>query len=115
MEFDEGIFEDLKNKSEEIYKNIEKVRCPYLANFVYFNSKGLEHLKFKGRNKARSGEDQNLRLKLLYIAPEVLCNSKTVQGISEQKVFESIRSNGRTDHLLVNAKFHEFIAIIKNH
>lgn len=115
MTFNDDQFEVLKCKVEESYKQMETIKCPYLSSNVHFNSKGIEHLKFKGKNQARSRDDQYMRLRLLSLAPKVISLSRTVQGISEQRVFERIRSNGRTEEKLVLAVYHEFIAIIDNH
>ena len=114
LEFTNEQFQKTKNKSEELYKSLKEVTCPYFKEKVTFNAKGLEHLKFKKKNHARSHNDQYIRLRLLYLAPEVLKLSRTVQGISERKVFELNRSNNRNEHILVNATYYEFIAVLNN-
>ncbi len=107
-------FNTVKEKAEELYKSVGEVHCPYFGEKITFNAKGLEHLKFKEKNHARSSDDQYMRLKLLKLAPEVIKLSKTIQGISEQKVFELNRSNHRNERKLVDAVYYEFIAIIEN-
>ena len=42
-------FNKLKLKSEEFYKSIGEVHCPYFKEKIIFNAKGLEHLKFKSK------------------------------------------------------------------
>ena len=111
-EIREQDFVRTKDIAERLYKEIKEVHCPYFLGKVTFNAKGLEHLKFKQKNHARIREDQFMRLKLLKYAPEILKLSKTVQGISEQKVFEFNRKNHRNEHLLVNTMFYEFVAVI---
>ena len=106
-------FEEIKKKGEETYKNISEVFCPYLNDKVSFNSQGIEHLKFKRREKTRLIQDQYMRLKLIHLAPEVLKNSKTVQGILETKKFERVRVSSRTDNVLKLVNYFEFIAVIK--
>lgn len=112
MEINQEKFDDIKKKAEELYKSLGEIHCPYFKEKINFNAKGLEHLKFKKKHHARSLEDQYIRLKILKYAPEILRLSKTVQGISEQKVFELNRSNHRNEHIMVTAMYYEFVAIL---
>lgn len=111
-EIDLEQFKRIKEKGEELYKSLSKVYYPYFKEEISFNAKGLEHLKFKEKDHARSLEDQLIRFRILKLAPEVLSQTKTVQGISEQRVFELVRSNNRTEKVLVDAMYYEFIAIL---
>lgn len=113
LEFTDKNFQKMKEESEARYKSFDEVYCPYLKENVIFNAKGLEHLKFKAKNHARSRDDQFMRLKLLHLAPEVLGLSKTVQGVSEGNVFEIQRTNQRNESVLVSATYYEFIAVLK--
>ena len=112
--FTDEQFDKLKEKSEEFYKTLGEIYCPYFKEKIIFNAKGLEHLKFKSKNHARSRGDQYIRLKLLYLAPEIIKLSHTIQGISERKVFELNRSNHRNEKNLVNVIYYEFVAILEN-
>ena len=114
INFTEEEFNNLRIKFEEEYKKTESVYCPYFGEKVVFNSKGLEHLKFKSKHKARTREDQFIRFKIFKYVKNILENSKTIQGISEEKIFEEINSNHRTYRELVTANFYEFIAVIDN-
>lgn len=113
----QGSFEEkfirTKQRAEELYKTLGELHCPYFEEKVVFNTKGLEHLKFKKKNHARSREDQYIRLKHLHLAPEIIKLSKIVQGISHTKSFEIIRSNARTEIILKPVSYYEFIAIIE--
>jgi hypothetical protein len=106
-------FKKIKEKGEEFYKSIDDVSCPYLNKKVSFNSRGLEHLKFKGRNKTRTPQDQHMRFKLISIAPEILRSSHTLQGVWETKKFEKVRTNSRNDMVLKPVNYYEFIAVVK--
>jgi hypothetical protein len=106
-------FEEVKLKGEAFYKTIEPTYCPYLQQKVHFNAEGLEHLKFKRRRMARPRQDQYMRFKLLRLAPEVLTNSKTVQGIWETKEFITVRTHSRNEQVLKPVTYYEFIAVIK--
>lgn len=106
-------FNVIKDKGEELYKTFVDIYCPYFKEKVYFNSHGLEHLKFIQRDKARLEKDQYMRFKLINLAPEVLKLSHTVQGVLETKKFERIRINSRTDSVLKPVVYYEFIAVIK--
>lgn len=107
-------FNNLKTDAESFYKTLDQVNCPYFGEKVSFNAKGLEHLKFKKKKHARPRSDQYIRFKILQLAPEVIKLSRTVQGISEQTVFEPIRTNQRNESKMVRATFYEFIAVLQN-
>lgn len=113
LEFNNKEFEEIKSRGEDFYKSIPEIYCPYLKEKVYFNARGLEHLKFKRLERARPEQDQYMRFKLINLAPEVLRLSHTVQGILETKKFERIRMKGRTDTILKPVRYFEFIAVIK--
>ncbi|MEK7089006.1 MAG: hypothetical protein AAB913_02660 [Patescibacteria group bacterium] len=113
IEFTEQQFKETKEKGEELYKTISEVYCPYFKEKISFRAQGLEHLKFKSRNKARLEQDQYMRFKLLNLVPEILKLSYTLQGIFETKKFERIRVYNRTDTILKSVNYYEFIAIIK--
>jgi hypothetical protein len=107
-------FQKTKKEAELFYQEIEEVYCPYFKEKIKFNAKGLKHLKFKGDRTARSRSDQYTRLKLLFFAPEVISLSKTVQGIWDTKSFERVRVHSRTDTILKNISYYEFIAVLEN-
>jgi hypothetical protein len=81
-------FQKAKTEAEEFYKNLSEIYCPYLQTKVAFNTKGLEHIKFKERGKARSARDQYVRLRLLKLAPEIIQKSHTLQDFYETKHLE---------------------------
>lgn len=113
LQFTEEEFKVVKEKGENLYKTLKEIYCPYLKDKVFFNAQGLEHLKFKQREKARLEQDQYMRFKLLHLAPEVLKYSHTIQGILETKKFERVRVSSRTDTVLKLVVYYEFIAVIK--
>jgi len=112
MTLDLENFEEVRMKGEAFYKTLIEVRCPYLKENVAFNAEGLEHLKFKGKRKARPQQDQYMRLKLLHVAPLVVQTSATLQGVWETKSFEKVRIHSRTDTILKNVTYYEFVAVI---
>ncbi|OGH64858.1 MAG: hypothetical protein A2821_00050 [Candidatus Magasanikbacteria bacterium RIFCSPHIGHO2_01_FULL_41_23] len=107
-------FSEVKEKAETLYKTLEAVDCPYFKSKVFFNSEELQHLKFKSRAKARLQHDQYMRFKLLHFAPVVLKNSGTLQGRCEAKSFERVRVHSRTDTILKDVTYYEFIAVIED-
>ncbi len=113
MKIDISDFEIIKVQGEDTYKSLKEIYCPYFKEKISFNSQGLEHLKFKRREKARPVEDQYMRFKLIHLAPEILKMSHTVQGILETKKFERIRIHGRTEDILKSVSYYEFISVIK--
>jgi len=98
-------FSKAKEEAEALYKSI--------GEKVSFNAKGLEHLKFKGRNKARSQRDQYIRLRLLSLAPEIIKKSHTLQGLFETKNFELEKTSSQWKGILRNVVYYEFISVIK--
>lgn len=105
-------FETIKKNGENLYHTIGDVYCPYFKEKIAFNSKALEHIRFKRRDKARPEKDQYMRFKLLHLVPEILGLSRTLQGVWETKKFERIRVNSRTDTILVPVCYYEFIAVV---
>ncbi len=110
---DQVKFQSVKEQAEIFYSNIKEVHCPYLKSDVFFNAKGLEHLKFKSRNHARLQKDQYVRLRLISLAPEILKLSHTVQGVQEAKSFELEKMHSRWERILRNVTYYEFIAVIR--
>lgn len=111
---DEQDFEKVRTDAEVFYTTINKVRCPYFKEEVFFNMEGFKHLKFKSDKVARPRLEQYARLKLLNFAPQVLSLSKTVQGIWKTKHFERTRVHSRTDTILRPVTYYEFIAVLEN-
>jgi len=112
--FNQQEFEKIKADAEAFYENLPDIFCPYFQEKIAFNAKGLKHLRFKAERQARSHGDQYARLKLLYLAPEVLKKSHTVQGIWETKKFEAQKTNNRWENVLKTVRFFEFIAVLNN-
>ncbi|MFA6524187.1 MAG: hypothetical protein WC264_02345 [Candidatus Paceibacterota bacterium] len=113
LQFTDEQFNKLKEKNEELYKTIGEAYCPYFKEKIVFNAKGLEHLKFKNKNHARSRDDQYIRLKLLHLAPKILSLSNTLQNFSERRIFELNRSNHRNEKILVDVIYYEFVAVLE--
>jgi hypothetical protein len=113
IEFTEQQLKDVKAKGEELYKSLDEVYCPYFKEKISFGAQGLEHLKFKRREKARLDKDQYMRFKLIHLVPEILELSHTIQGIFETNKFERVRIHSRTDTVMKPVKYYEFIAVIK--
>lgn len=107
-------FEYIKTRGEELYKSFEPAKCPYFNELVYFNVAGLKHLKYKRDGIDRLPQDQYMRFKLLYLVPEVIKLSRTVQGMSSRKGFERIRGNNIREWTVVDRTYFEFIAILDN-
>lgn len=97
---------------EALYKSIGNIYCPYFREKIAFNSQGLDHLKYKERDKKRHIRDQFVRFKLIRFASEIISKSHTLQGIFETNKFENIRISNRTDIILVAITYYEFIAVI---
>ncbi len=49
---------------ENEYRKTIEVYCPYFKEKIAFNSKGLNHLKFKDERKSRPNEEYIVRVKI---------------------------------------------------
>ena len=115
MEFSIEKFNEVKRTAEEFYAKIGKVKCPYFNEDIHFNAKGLDHLIFKEWNKTRIVSDQFARFRHLKLAPEVIANSKTLQGIWTTQKFEKIKVNKSWTKILKLTSYYEFIAVMDSH
>lgn len=115
MDLDPQKFDKVKEETEIFFKNLDEVYCPYFKEKIIFNAKGLEHLKFQRKNHARTREDQFTRFKLLKLVVEILPLSHTLQGISQTKGFELVRSNARNEMVLQSIIYYEFVAIVRGY
>lgn len=112
LAFTDQEFNDVREKAESTYKNIGSVHCPYFQEKVNFNTDGLEHIKFKAWNKARRQSDQFMRLKLIHLAPEIVRNSRTLQGVWETKVPIRRKRHGQWESVFTTVTYYEFIAVL---
>lgn len=106
-------FEQIKKEAIAFYNNIGRVKCPYFSEEVSFNSKGMQHLKFKSYNRTRSTQDQYMRFKLLRYAADVVRKSNTLQEICQKKNLERIQTNSRWEEKAIEVNYYGFVAIIK--
>lgn len=111
--FTQEEFYSEKTRVDREYSQIKEVVCPYLGMKVAFNAKGLDHLKMKRWNHARSQLDQYGRLRLLHLAPEVLKKSHTLQGLDEGKRMERIKIRGKWQIVMQHVAYYEFISVTK--
>lgn len=105
-------FDFIKSRGEELYKSFTSVRCPYFNELVYFNSFGLEHLKFKRAGVERLPQDQYMRFRLLHVAPLIIKLSRTVQGVMRVNTLERVHKNGMRYREMQHSIFYEFIAVL---
>jgi hypothetical protein len=115
VEFTIDTFNTVKQNAENFYNKLGSVRCPYFGEDVHFNVKGWEHLVFKGFNRTRLVEDQFARFRHLALAPEILRNSKTLQGIWRTQKFERLKRKNGWEKVLKVTTYYEFIAIMESH
>lgn len=113
LAFTRGEFESVRKSAEILYKSIGSIFCPYFQEKVHFNAEGLGHIKFKAWNRARSQRDQFMRLKLIRLAPEILKDSKTLQGIWETKRPIRRKRHGRWEAVFTTVTYYEFIAVLE--
>lgn len=107
-------FNKANTEAMSLYKDVGNIWCPYFKEQIAFNAKGLKHLKFQGERKARLRRDQYTRLRLLSLAPQIVKDSHTLQGVSMRKNFERMNINGRWETRLCMVIYYEFVAVIKD-
>jgi len=115
MDFSADKFNEIKNEARGFYNTVGKVWCPYFQEEINFNTKGFDHLIFKKWNKTRVLADQFSRLRHIKLAPEVIRNSKTLQGLWGTLKIERIKQNSRWEKASRNVTYYEFIAIMDSH
>lgn len=113
LEYTDVEFAKVKAEAEVFYKAIQPIWCPYFQEKVNFNADGLKHIKFKQWNRARSRDDQFMRLKLIRLAPEIVKNSKTLQGIWETKLPIRRKRHGKWESAYMDVTYYEFIAVLE--
>jgi hypothetical protein len=113
IDFTDIQFKEVKQKAEELYKSLGEVYCPYFKEKISFNAQGLWHLSHKRRDWPRKIKDEYMRYKLFHLAPQILNDSHTLQGIWETKGFERVRVNSRTETVLKFVTYYEFISVIQ--
>ena len=84
MESDE--FKKLLEERRSWYKTIKKVYCPCLKTYIIFNSKGFHHVRFDGKGKRRSIEDETRRLLLLPLSLHII---RTVQKTDDHRIYSN--------------------------
>lgn len=114
-DIDPAKFEKARTEAEEFYKNIERVRCPFFKEDVAFNAKGIEHIKFHRIRQARSHRDQYIRFRLISLAPRIIQESHTLQGVSTRNVLERVKTNSRWETVMRTATYYEFVAVINSY
>jgi hypothetical protein len=115
MEFSIDKFNEVKHNAEDFYNNIGSVHCPYFGEEVYFNTKGFDHLIFKDWNRTRVVNDQFSRLRHLSVAPEIIRQSKTLQGLWKTQKLERIKRKEGWIKVLKLIYYYEFIAVVDSH
>lgn len=110
---DEKIINETKERVEKEYKSVQKIWCPFLKDYVYFNTEGFEHLLFKSWNRSRSLAEQYTRLRLFHLAPEIIAKSHTLQESDERYLFVRQKINSRWENRMKLVYYYVFIAIVK--
>ncbi len=113
LSFTDAEFNSVRRDAETLFRSIGSVFCPYFKEQVHFNAEGLEHIKFKAWNRARSRRDQFMRLKLMRFAPETLKTTRTLQGIWETKLPIRRKRHGRWERVFTAVAYYEFIAVLE--
>lgn len=112
LELTDPEYRRVRAEAEAQYQAIGRIRCPYFLDTVVFNTGGFRHLCFKSWNRGRDRRDQFMRLKHLARAPEILRQTRTVQGIEHRYEWERRRRHGRWERLMIEVTYYEFVAVL---
>lgn len=112
LEFTDVQFQEVRRQAEERYQRLGRIRCQYFQEPVHFSTDGLRHLLFKTWNRGRPRQDQFMRLRHLVAAPEIIRQSRTVQGILETQEWERRKRHGRWERQLQPVTYYEFVAVL---
>ena len=116
MEFTPEKFNEIKHDAEDFYNKIGRVYSAYFKENINFNVKGWDHLIFKSWNRTRPISDQFGRLRHLKLAPDILNQSRTLQGIWPTQKFERVKKkDGGWQQILKLTTYYEFIAVMESH
>jgi len=110
---DKEKFKEVKKKTKELYDGIDKIKCPYLKDYVYFNKEGWDHLLSKTWNRGRSIVEQYTRLRLFPLVPKIIARANTLQEYDEEKMMVRQKINSRWERRLKLVRYYVFIAIEK--
>lgn len=105
-------FNKMKAAAEDSYKKIDSVFCHFFNVNIKFNTKGLNHIKMKSWNRARSISDQYLRLKFISLAPKIISKSGTLQEFKEMSGLERCKIDGEWQEKRNYIRYYGFVAII---
>lgn len=84
---------ELKRKAKAIFAKNKEISCPtFPKEKITFNSKGLEHLFYKGSRKARKPKQSKIRIDLL---PSALVLLKKLPVFQEERI---LSHKGQTIH-----------------
>lgn len=103
---------EIREKARSEYKAITPVHCPYFKEAVVFNSEGFNHIRYKAGRRERHLKAQEIRYKLLHLAPRVIGKSHTLQEHETVNQFIESKKNKRKEKALKEVHFYGFIAII---
>ena len=116
MDIDEKKLEEIKKVTEEEYKNLKTIRCPFFGEDIHFSDDGFKHMLYKGKfnKKKRDKRTQYMRLKLFKLACRLIEETRTLQEYYSTKHFVRVRNNKRREKVLKGVEYWGFIAIIDN-
>ena len=100
-----------KKKAKKFYLKINKIKCPFLKEYVNFNRKGWEHITTENWNRGRSDKEQYTRLRLLGLAVEIIKDSHTLQEYDERNIFIRQSINSRWENKLKRVEYFAFTSI----
>lgn len=114
MKIDPIKFNGVKQEVKKYYKSINKIKCPYLKDEVYFNAKGFQHLLSKSWRRGRTRAEQYTRLRLFPLAVKIISKSHTLQEYDKRKILIRQNINSGWQKRTKITRYYVFVAIIKD-
>jgi len=106
-------YEEIKDRANLFYKNINKIFCPFFNEKIVFNSEGFNHLIYKNKSK-RLDSEQIMRFKLLERAIKLIGLTNTKQDFSENIIVVKKKKHKKIINSSENVYYYGFIGIINN-
>lgn len=102
-------FEKLLEKRKEEYRRLEKIYCPCLKDYVYFNSDGFIHLRHDAMGKPRNLNEQLYKLNLF---PLVIPIIKIANRIDEYRIEEVKTSRKKKNSKIKKVEYWALVDLV---
>ena len=106
----EGSYEEAKKNAKEFYGKLERVWCPALGDYVFFNKSGFEHLVRK-RGLPRPKSEQKRRFALLPHIESILKDPTVTVSHEEDNILHTTKIQGERALVPAVVTFRRIVAM----